>query len=159
MMSDAASIALLFILVGGIITVLLLLTAGRGESRLRVGQAEWHVVFDKPWQHPSRRPAGRTEPRSAQHFLIVKGTRWRFPLREDQVLIGRSEACQIRLRDKKADSQQALIYWNGQRYRIRNLSRKTPTMVNSKPIVEQNLGNGNKIRMGRTELLFLEEHN
>jgi pSer/pThr/pTyr-binding forkhead associated (FHA) protein len=71
------------------------------------------------------------------------------------VYIGRRPDNDIVLRDPDADTRHAVIYWdpNRGRYRINNLSSRG-TMVNGRPISMQNLGNGNTIRMGRTELIF-----
>lgn len=156
-MADATSVILLFILIAGLITVLVALTSGRGESYVKLGKAEWRIVFDNRWHHPARRSTNAYSRRShARYYLEVKGTSWRFPLEQPQVAIGRHKSSHIRLRDRFVDYRQAVIYWDGQRYRIRNLSRRFPTLVDSRPIREQNLGNGNKIKLGRTELLFRE---
>jgi pSer/pThr/pTyr-binding forkhead associated (FHA) protein len=57
------------------------------------------------------------------------------------------------LRDPAADTRHAVIYWHEGRYRINNLSPRG-TEVNNHLITMQNLGNGNKIRMGHTERIF-----
>ena len=72
-----------------------------------------------------------------------------------QVYIGRRSDNDIVLRDPAADSRHAVIYLEGGRYRINNLSPKG-TRVNNQWITWQRLGNGNKIRMGNTELVFRE---
>jgi hypothetical protein len=155
-MADVTTITLFFILVGGIILVLMLVRSNSGSGWFRVGQAELRIDFDNSpgFQHPTRRPRGRPGAPPARYYLHVKDTGWRYPLGEQHVYIGRSAGCQIRLRDAAADSRQAVIYLEGGRYKINNLSPRSPTWVNDRPITTQNLGNGNKIRTGRTEFIF-----
>lgn len=153
-MNDAL---LLFILVGGIILVLLLLLKDKGTGRLRVGNAELLIDFEnnRKWTHgrPPPRP-GQLQPPPADFYLSVKGTDWRYPLRQEAVYIGRAEGSQIKLLDRSADTRQAVVYLEGNRYKINNLSRRTPTRVNGRTITTQFLGDGNTIQMGRTRLIF-----
>lgn len=155
-MTDMTTVFLFFILVGGIIFVLMIVRSQSGGGHFRVGAAELRIDFDNSpgFQHPTRRPRGRPGAPSARYHLHVKGTRWRYPLGNQHVYIGRHPDCQIRLRDQVADSRQAVIYLEGGRYKINNLSPQTPTQVNGRPVTMQNLGNGNKILTGRTEFIF-----
>ncbi len=155
-MTDMTSVFLFLILVGGVVLVLLLFRANRGSGGIKVGGAELRIDFDNSpgFQHPTRRPRGQPSAPPARYFLHVKGTRWRYPLGDQHVYIGRSAGCQIRLRDSHAAGRQAVIYMEDGRYKINNLSPQPPTLVNGRPITTQNLGNGNKIRAGRTEFIF-----
>jgi pSer/pThr/pTyr-binding forkhead associated (FHA) protein len=63
----------------------------------------------------------------------------------------------IILNDPAADRQHAVIFWHDGRYWVRNLSRSRGTRVNGQWIREHQLGNGNKIRMGNTELILREQ--
>lgn len=148
---------LLFILIGGLILVLLILLKDKGSGRLKVGNAELLIDFgsSQKWVR-GRQPAKPGQPGQApaDYYLSVRGTNWRYPLRQDTVYIGRNEGSQIRLLDKSADSQQAVVYWDGSRYKINNLSRRMPTRVNGREITTQFLGDGNTIQMGRTKLIF-----
>jgi len=147
---------LLFILVGGIILVLLLLLKDKGTGRLRLGKAELLIDFEnnRKWVR-GRQPPRPDQPQPpADFYLSVKGTDWRYPLQRETVYIGRKEDSQIRLFDKSADTRQAVVYWDGNRYKINNLSSRTPTRVNGRIITTQFLGDGNTIQMGRTRLIF-----
>ena len=149
-------VAMLFILVGGIILVLLLVTKESGSGRLRVGGAELLIDFGRPgWRHPRRRAAagpGRGPIRGP--YLAVQRTRWRYPLDAEPVIIGRDADCHVVLLDPTAAPRQAVIYWQDGRYKINNLATNPYTLVDGRSIGSQNLGNGNKIRLGRTELIF-----
>lgn len=130
---------------------------------MRFGQAELKVNFDKGkgWQ---KAPIIDTNPFSGYKlmygdWLEVKGTRWRYPLRNQQhIYIGRNSNSQIRLTDPAADNVQAVIYWDRGRYRINNLSATRPTLVNGRVITSQRLGNGNTIQVGYTKLIFRSRH-
>lgn len=153
------NVAMLFILVGGIILVLLLVTKEAGRGRLRVGGAEVMIDFGRPgWRHPRRRSAsGPGRPVAAATrgpYLAVQRTRWRYPLGTEPVIIGRDADCHVVLLDPAAAPRQAVIYWQDGRYKINNLAVAPPTLVDRRSFRTQNLGNGNKIRMGRTELIF-----
>jgi pSer/pThr/pTyr-binding forkhead associated (FHA) protein len=83
------------------------------------------------------------------------GPNWIYPLDgKHQVYVGRRADNDLRLTDPAADTRQAVIYWEDGRYKINNLSRRTPTRVNKRPITKQNLGNGNTIELGRTRFIF-----
>jgi pSer/pThr/pTyr-binding forkhead associated (FHA) protein len=70
------------------------------------------------------------------------------------IYLGRHQDSQVVLKDKAADTRQAVIYWEDGRYKINNLSARSQTRVNGRPITKQNLGDGNSITMGRTVLIF-----
>lgn len=149
-------VAMLFILVGGIILVLLLVTKDVGRGRLRVGRAEVMIDFGRPgWRHPRRRVApGRGKQPLRGPYLAVQRSRWRYPLGAEPVIIGRDADCHVVLLDPAAAPRQAVIYWQDGRYKLNNLSTAPYTLVDGRPIRSQHLGNGNKIRLGRTELIF-----
>ena len=147
---------MLFILVSGVILVLLLVTKDVGRGRLRVGQAELMIDFGRPgWRHPRRRTSPRRGSVSVGGpYLAVQRSRWRYPLGAEPVIIGRDADCHVVLLDPAAAPRQAVIYWQDGRYKINNLADSPPTLVDGRPIRSQHLGNGNKIRLGRTELIF-----
>jgi hypothetical protein len=90
-----------------------------------------------------------------RRWLEVKGTHWRYPLAGRRIIyLGRHQDSQVVLKDKAADTRQAVIYWEDGRYKINNLSARSQTRVNGRPITKQNLGDGNSITMGRTVLIF-----
>jgi pSer/pThr/pTyr-binding forkhead associated (FHA) protein len=83
-----------------------------------------------------------------------------FPLDgKKMVYIGRREDNDLVLRDPTADTRHAVIYWEDGRFKINNLSSRTPTQVNNRPITKQNLGDGNTIQMGHTKLIFRQARN
>lgn len=100
--ADFTPVFLLFVFVSGIVLVILILTKPQGSGSMRFGQAELKVNFDKGkgWQ---KAPIIDTNPFSGYKlmygdWLEVKGTRWRYPLRNQQhIYIGRNSNSQIRL--------------------------------------------------------------
>lgn len=147
----------LFILVGGVILVFMLFKTNRGRGGFKIGDAEFLIDFEnsKEWRNGRQRQA-RNQAKSppANYYLMVKGSNWRYPLRKEHVYIGRNDKCQIKLRDQTADLNQAVIYWEGGRYRINNMSSRVPTYVNNRPITIHSLEDGNIISMGKTRLVF-----
>lgn len=159
-MSDSTGIFLFFILVGGIILVLLLLTKDKGSGVLRFGRAELRIDFDnaKGWVSTNRQPSGHPQ---AACYLAVKGTQWYYPLPHRQVLFGTGPECDVRLAERTANSRQTIIYWHDGGYKIVNQSShpRYPTRVNNKVIRMQNLGDGNTIHMGHNKFVFHDERN
>lgn len=155
---DMTEVFFLFILVSGIVLLVLVLRSTRGSGRLKVGAAELQIDFENSpgWvkSPPPQTPAGRAPAANPACWLSVRGTSWRYPLNQSTVYIGRGADNQIKLRDKTADTRQAVIYWEDGRYKINNLSPRVSTRVNGRPITKQNLGDGNTIQMGRTRLIF-----
>lgn len=157
-MNNTTGVFMLFILVGGIILVLLLLTKDKGSGLLKLGRAELRIDFqnDRGWVDARRQPAGQPP---VAPYLTVRGTSWRYPLPRHTILMGTGPDCQVRLPPNTADSRQAAIFWEDGRYKIRNLSQISPTQVNNRRFGTQNLGDGNTIRMGRNRLIFRDERN
>ena len=157
MTSQWTTVFLLFILVSGIILLVMLFGSGRGRGSLRVGSAELNIDFDKGWQkQPKPKATNKAPPAgNSRYFLEVRGTTWRYPLRvPSTIYIGRNPDSQIRLKDHTADSRQAVIYWEDNRFKINNLSHRVATLVNGRRITKQNLGDGNTIQLGRTRIIF-----
>lgn len=156
-MADMTDVFLLFILISGIILFLLIVTKDKGTGKLKVGKAELLIDFEsnREWVRGRRRPqSGPPQPPPADYYLSVKGSDWRYPLHMNTIYIGRAPDSQIKLRDHMADTRQAVVYWEGNRYKINNLSSRVPTLVNKRPITTQFLGDGNTIQMGQTRLIF-----
>lgn len=155
-------VLLAFILTSMVVTLIAILVSPQMRAQIRLpGRAEFLIEVQKGWQrkpqaHRPARQADDTGRRQFQKWLAIKGRpEWRFPLDgRKMVYIGRRQDNDLVLRDQAADTRQAVIYWEGDRYKINNLSSKTPTKVNGRPITKQNLGNGNTIQMGRTKLIF-----
>jgi hypothetical protein len=166
-------ILLVFILAGMVVIVIAILVGERTKANLRLpGRARLSVQVDKGWRKPPRRkpsgkPAGRDRHgksrgspihRAYRTWLTVKGSRWEFPLDGKRIIyVGRRDDNDIVLRDRTADTRQAVIYWEDERYKINNRSSRMPTRVNHRPITKQNLGDGCTIQMGRTRLIFRQK--
>lgn len=159
-MSDAATVTVIFIVLGFTAILVMLLFSERGQSSMTIGRARFQIDFEKGnWKRyrPDKKPRAnrKSSPQAYENWLEVKRTSWRYPLKPGStVYIGRRDDNQIRLTDRRADSRQAVIYWENGRFKINNLSSRRPTLVNGKRFTKQNLGNGNTISMGRTKLIF-----
>lgn len=168
-MDSAWQFAVVFVLVCALIIVLAILRNTRLRANIKVSGAQFYIDTSRPgWKKSSEvegdgRVSGRkpTKPvqRSYRRWLVAKvrkGPNWEYVLDgRRRVYIGSNPDNDILLQDPDADAQHALIYWDDarSRFRIRNLSHRGTT-VNNRPIADQNLGDGNTIRMGRTELIF-----
>ena len=158
---------LVFFVGSAILIALALIIFTSVKASIRAGQAEFTIDASRPgWRRAPPEPSGklRQQPtkraqRPYRTWLVAKvrhGPNWEYGLDgRQQVYIGRRPDNDIVLQDPEADTRHTVIYWHKEqgRYRINNLSQKG-TRVNNRLITMQNLGNGNKIRMGRTELIF-----
>jgi len=161
-----AYILLVLVILGALITLIALSASRRTRARLRL---PWGMGFEidaeresSPKGRPPRRPPATKVPKtrkSKRTWLETKGGKWKHLLSgRSQYILGRDPNSDIPLSNDPACSKRhAAIFKRGRKYRIRNLS-STGTYVNGRLLRrEQNLGNGNKIRMGNTELIFREE--
>lgn len=159
-MDSWATIFILFISAGSIVLLVMVLKHQTGSGSLRVGQAELRIDFNRGWQKVAnssakRKGGGSQRKENYQYWLEVKGTDWRYPLaNRSPIYLGRATDNQVRLKDSTADTRQAVIYWEDNRYKINNLSTRTPTRINNRTFSKQNLGHGNTIQMGKTKLVF-----
>ena len=163
-MSDWVLILVVFIALAAVITLVAVLIHSRVKAGIRLpGRAEFYIDASRGgWRAEPRQHRGRPPPRIAagrqRYYLEMKlqrGPNWIYPLDGKTVVyIGRRPDNDLVLRDPTADTRQAVIYWEGGRYKINNLSRRVPTRVNGRPITKQNLGDGNTIQLGRTKLIF-----
>jgi hypothetical protein len=154
-------VLLVLVLVAGVIVILALLLQ---PDRLRAGislpwNAGFYIDTSRPEWHRTRTASrDKVQTRQAQAWLVARvwgRGNWEFPLNPSKhTYIGRNRDMDIILRDPAADARHAVIYWKKSRYHINNLSARKGTRVNGRRITTQRLGNGNKIRMGNTELIF-----
>jgi hypothetical protein len=155
----------LLVLVGAatIVVLALALRPERLQARIFL---PWNagILIDTQQSGKGRRPPRvitRPEGRESRAWLAAKilGRRdWEYGLDPRRhTYVGCSRDMDIILKDPAADKRHAVIYWKRGRYHINNLSKKRGTRVNGRPITTQRLGNGNKIRMGNTELIFREQ--
>lgn len=168
-MGEWAVILVLFVTVTAVIVLVAVLVNQQVRAGVKLpGRAEFYIDTNRGgWrldakeaksqqrraQPPPRPPT--TRPRFCLEMKLRHGSNWIYPLDEkSQVYIGRRADNDLRLTDPAADTRQAVIYWEDGRYKINNLSTRTPTQVNKRFITKQNLGDGNTIQMGRTKLIF-----
>lgn len=154
-------LAILAILVVAVLVVIAMFNTRKFRTRLKLpgidfsfqgeGGARWHPA----------KPARKRQPRRTKRkaWLVAKrrGKDWEFVLDGlPQVTIGRDPDNDVRLQDPRASGRHAVIQKESNRYYIYNQSRTVGTFVNRQSIGKHILGNGNKILMGNTELIFRE---
>lgn len=77
---------------------------------------------------------------------------WTLPV-NNEVIIGRSDKCAIRLDDKSVSREQCKIVVNGLRLSVINLSQTNKTLLNSRTVVgEAQLNSGDILKFGREAL-------
>ena len=162
-MSDWAIILLVFTAVAAVVTLVAVLVHSQVRASIKLpGRAEFYIDARRGgWQVERRRSFGSSHRPSTsrlRYYLEMKlrnGPNWIYPLDgRTQVHIGRHADSDLVLLDSTADTRQAVIYRERSRFKIANLSKRTATLVNGRPITKQNLGDGNTIQMGRTKLIF-----
>src|SRR5579864_4069652 len=77
-----------------------------------------------------------------------------FPLTEDEVSIGREPCNQISLLDSLVSRRHCVIRKNGEGFLIQDLDSRNSTFVNSLPVKERLLADGDQIRVGKSILVF-----
>lgn len=79
-----------------------------------------------------------------------------YPIHGDELVIGRSDECDIRLPDRFVSRRQALLRMTANGYEIENLGGN-PTLVNGDPLQRKLLRDGDVITLGRTRMVFRPE--
>jgi hypothetical protein len=154
-------IAILAVLVVAVLVVIAMFSTREFRTRLRLPGVDFSFQGKGGgrWR-PAKAPRRRLPTRAKRKAWLVakkRGRDWEFVLDGlPRVTIGRNPDNHIRLRDRRASGRHAVIQMEGARYYIYNQSRTAGTKVNKRPIGKHILGNGNKIRMGNTELIFRE---
>jgi len=77
-----------------------------------------------------------------------------FPLTEDELSIGREPCNQISLLDSLVSRRHCVIRRDGQGFLIQDLDSRNSTFVNSLPVKERLLADGDQIRIGKSILVF-----
>ena len=77
-------------------------------------------------------------------------------LDKDEILIGREEGCEICLNDEAVSRKQCAVKADNGSFLITDFSSRNGSFVNGLRICEKVLQHGDKIRIGATELVFLE---
>jgi len=111
-----------------------------------------------------RRPqSSRAEPKSHASLIVLQGSELGrdFRLRGNLMIVGRSPEADIRLPDGGASRAHACIEraMDGEApnttYRLRDLGSTNQTFVNDEPIVQVELNDGDKVRIGETIMKFV----
>jgi diguanylate cyclase (GGDEF)-like protein len=97
----------------------------------------------------------------AAYLVIIYGDELgkRIPLGDKQVEAGRSSACEIPIDQESVSRRHARIWWTGERYRVRDLASTNGTYVNDVAVTEQDLEDGDQVKVGRTILKFMTGSN
>jgi Nif-specific regulatory protein len=77
-----------------------------------------------------------------------------FPLTEDELSIGREPSNQISLLDSLVSRRHCVIRRDGEGFLIQDLDSRNSTFVNSLPVKERVLADGDQIRVGKSILVF-----
>src|SRR5882724_5016999 len=83
----------------------------------------------------------------------------RIPLSEGEVEAGRSSACQIPIDQESVSRRHARIWWTGDTFRVKDLGSTNGTYVNDAPVGEQDLRDGDLVKVGQTILKFMAGSN
>jgi hypothetical protein len=76
-----------------------------------------------------------------------------YALGRSPVLVGRDPACDVVLADPRASRRHAEIARDGDTWRVRDLGSSNGTLLNGAPIVESELGLGDVLTIGDSELI------
>ena len=82
------------------------------------------------------------------------GSRSKFVLRKQDVLLGRSDACDLGLYDTSVSREHARIIFRDGRWIIRDLRSENSTFLNGKPIAEEALSPGDEVAVGPYRIKF-----
>jgi DNA-binding NtrC family response regulator len=82
------------------------------------------------------------------------GSRSKFVLWKQEVLLGRSDACDLSLYDTSVSREHARIVFRDGRWIIRDLRSENSTFLNGKPIAEEALTPGDEVAVGPYRIKF-----
>ncbi len=77
----------------------------------------------------------------------------RYALLRSPVIVGRDSACDFVLADPRASRRHAELVRDGTVWRVRDLGSSNGTLLNAEPVVEAELGLGDVLRVGDSELV------
>ncbi len=78
-----------------------------------------------------------------------------FALEGDRLVIGRADSCGICLKDNSVSSEHARLSHDSGGWRVVNLLSTNGTFVNNKKVSSAPLRNGDRLRLGRLEFVFV----
>lgn len=82
-----------------------------------------------------------------------------FPLRDDEISIGREPSNQLWITDPALSRRQCVLVRRGEDFIIRDLGSRNGTLVNGMPVQEQQLSHGDQICIGESVLVLLLDEN
>jgi pSer/pThr/pTyr-binding forkhead associated (FHA) protein len=104
---------------------------------------------------PEEEPVAPAQPEPPQVALTVDGTR--HEVAGPRALLGRSKECDVRLSDPNVSRRHAEVRLEGSNYWIVDLDSTNGVLVNGQRQKRAKLGDGDRITLGSTEVLFSRE--
>jgi pSer/pThr/pTyr-binding forkhead associated (FHA) protein/Mg-chelatase subunit ChlD/N-acetylmuramoyl-L-alanine amidase len=100
---------------------------------------------------------GQAQPRSAVGVRVVTGQASRpfAPLRRGRLAIGRHPRCDLVLPDRQVSASHAMVQRTRYGYVLTDLNSKNGTYINGQRAPQALLSGGERLRMGKTELVFV----
>ncbi len=115
---------------------------------------------------PAAQPQAQAQPAAAhdipaaapaiRSYLYDPQTRRRFPLDADRVVVGREISCDIQVNDPSVSRHHAEVMRTERGWAIRDTGSTNGTSVNDAPVSQSRIYNGDRIRLGNTQLVFQE---
>lgn len=92
-------------------------------------------------------------------LLVVQGEQigQRFELNAETSVIGREAGCEIRIKDPEISRRHVAVIKDDLGFRVRDLGSSNGTTLNGETIRETRLKRGDRIQLGQTVLLFLDD--
>lgn len=92
-------------------------------------------------------------------LLVVQGEQigQRFDLNAETSVIGRESGCEIRVKDPEISRRHVAVIKDDLGFRVRDLGSSNGTTLNGDTIRETRLKRGDRIQLGQTVLLFLDD--
>jgi pSer/pThr/pTyr-binding forkhead associated (FHA) protein len=86
-------------------------------------------------------------------FILKNDPQTIYETRQDTFSLGRSEDCEVIIKDPHVSRLQAKVWVKNDKYVIKNLGQN-PILVNGVPTKSRSLNDGDTVTLGRTELVF-----
>jgi transcriptional regulator with GAF, ATPase, and Fis domain len=116
------------------------------------GEPNRRLVYSSVMDDPNQEGASPGPARLEAVSGPLKGRT--FPLTEVELSIGREPSNQISLLDSLVSRRHCVIRKNGQGFLLQDLDSRNSTFVNSLPVKERLLADGDQIRVGKSILVF-----
>jgi Nif-specific regulatory protein len=116
------------------------------------GEPNRRLVYSSVMDDPNQEGASPGPARLEAVSGPLKGRT--FPLTEGELSIGREPSNQISLLDSLVSRRHCVIRKNGQGFLLQDLDSRNSTFVNSLPVKERLLADGDQIRVGKSILVF-----